>query len=174
MYLSEGFDDYLSKPIAGGELEKMLQKYIPDEKVIIDYRSDGLEDERERTEETEKAEMQTNEAKEKLIDRTIGLRYSADSEEIYQDFLTMFCEMTPEKIELLQQYFREEDWENYTVTVHALKSTALNVGAKVLSEKALALEKAGKANQISVILEQHSDLIQCFNKTIEESRKILL
>ncbi len=34
MYLSEGFDDYLSKPIEAAEFEKLLQDYIPQEKII--------------------------------------------------------------------------------------------------------------------------------------------
>jgi signal transduction histidine kinase/FixJ family two-component response regulator/HPt (histidine-containing phosphotransfer) domain-containing protein len=32
MYLREGFDDYLSKPVNGKQLEDMLRKYIPKEK----------------------------------------------------------------------------------------------------------------------------------------------
>ena len=35
MYLSEGFDDYLSKPIVAEKLEEMLRKYIPAEKIIL-------------------------------------------------------------------------------------------------------------------------------------------
>lgn len=174
MYIAEGFDDYLSKPVTGGELEKMLQKYIPRDKIVTDYQGNQTENKKEADEKESKAETLTLEQSEKLIDRSIGLRYSADNEEIYREFLKMFCEMTPEKIEVLQKYFDEEDWENYTVTVHALKSTALNVGAKVLSEKALALEKAGKAKQISVIMAKHIDLIQCYEKTIAEGQKMFL
>lgn len=32
MYLKEGFQDYLSKPVNGSQLEEMLRKYIPEEK----------------------------------------------------------------------------------------------------------------------------------------------
>ena len=34
MYLSYGFDDYLSKPIVGKALEECLQKWLPEEKVV--------------------------------------------------------------------------------------------------------------------------------------------
>ena len=34
-YMKQGFEDYLSKPIDGTELEKMLQRYLPKEKVMI-------------------------------------------------------------------------------------------------------------------------------------------
>jgi len=33
-YLAEGFDDYLSKPVNGAELEQKLIKYIPEEKIV--------------------------------------------------------------------------------------------------------------------------------------------
>lgn len=167
MYISEGFDDYLSKPIAGDELEKMLQKYIPEEKVkrVV---QDNMQAEGFIGENEKKTEIQ----KEVLIDRELGLRYSAESEELYQEFMKLFCDMSVEKMEQLQNFFKENDWENYTITVHALKSTSLNVGAQTLSEKALALEKAGKANQIAVILEKHPDLMQCYERTIQEGKNM--
>ena len=33
-YLAEGFNDYLTKPIEGDSLEKMLLRYLPEEKVV--------------------------------------------------------------------------------------------------------------------------------------------
>lgn len=36
-YLQEGFVDYLSKPVDGSKLEKMMQKYIPEEKQMKKY-----------------------------------------------------------------------------------------------------------------------------------------
>ena len=37
LYLDAGFSDYLSKPIEGNKLEKMLLKYLPEEKIISDF-----------------------------------------------------------------------------------------------------------------------------------------
>ncbi|MBQ7046406.1 MAG: hypothetical protein IJN85_01515, partial [Oscillospiraceae bacterium] len=34
MYISEGFNDYLSKPVDAVQLEEMLAEYIPDEKIV--------------------------------------------------------------------------------------------------------------------------------------------
>jgi CheY-like chemotaxis protein len=40
MFLSEGFSDYLSKPIESNKLAEMLVKYLPGEKVIfVDHRA---------------------------------------------------------------------------------------------------------------------------------------
>jgi len=50
----------------------------------------------------------------------------------------------------------------------------LNVGAKILSEKALASEKAGKAQQIDFILEHHEELMECYEKTVQEGRQMFV
>ena len=34
-YMAEGFSDYITKPVDGYELEKMLMKYLPKEKLLI-------------------------------------------------------------------------------------------------------------------------------------------
>ena len=46
---------------------------------------------------------------------------------------------------LIHIQFFKEDWTNYTVEVHALKSSSKQIGAIALSDKAAALEKAGNA-----------------------------
>lgn len=45
MYLSEGFDDYLSKPVKGVHLEEMLRKYLPKEKQSTERQQDNHGDE---------------------------------------------------------------------------------------------------------------------------------
>lgn len=44
MYLDAGFADYLSKPIDGPKLEKMLIKYLPEDKVVRDFEEDDETD----------------------------------------------------------------------------------------------------------------------------------
>ena len=34
-YIKQGFEDYLSKPIAAEELENMLKRYLPEEKTSV-------------------------------------------------------------------------------------------------------------------------------------------
>ncbi|MBP3617434.1 MAG: response regulator [Lachnospiraceae bacterium] len=169
MYIAEGFDDYLSKPIVGDELEEMLQRYIPKGKLL----SEPVESAEETISETLPSGEEKQEETQ-WIDRELGLRYSGESEEMYREFMKMYCEMMPEKKERLEQCFREEDWENYTIAVHALKSTSLSIGGKILSEKALALEKAGKAQEFSFIKENHQDAMECYEKTVQEGRERIL
>lgn len=182
MYLEEGFDDYLSKPIAGDDLESMLQKYIPAHKLLPEEEtvengeavclfSESMET-TGQTEKTAKEEGKTD-TFDDLIDRTTGLHYCGENEAMYREFLTMFCDMLPEKKTQIEECFAKEDWENYTIAVHALKSNSLSIGAKILSGKALALEKAGKEKEISFLTQYHREAMECYEKTVARGRSML-
>ena len=55
----------------------------------------------------------------------------------------MFAESAKEKAAEIERYFEAEDWENYTIKVHALKSSARLIGAMNLSDRAKDLEACG-------------------------------
>jgi HPt (histidine-containing phosphotransfer) domain-containing protein len=61
--------------------------------------------------------------------------------------------------EELNDYFAKEDWRNYRIAVHALKSASLTIGAAELSDQAEALETACKQNDIDYIKAEHEKLL---------------
>ena len=130
MYLSEGFDDYISKPIDGKVLEERLVKYLPTEKVSIF-----------KEEIVEKAVVEEETG---LIDYERGIRYCGDIEDVYLEIMEIFCEAHDDMYNTLEQFFNNQDWNNYTISIHSLKSNSLNIGGKILSDKCLELERAGK------------------------------
>ena len=75
------------------------------------------------------------------------------SEEMFQTVIKAFHESIETDREQITGFYDAVDWKNYTVKVHALKSTALLVGAKELAEEARALEMAGKRNDTDYIKE---------------------
>ena len=64
--------------------------------------------------------------------------------DLYKDFLLKFVELKPDKVKKLQATFDAQDWKNYTIFVHSLKSTALSIGGEKTSAAAKALEMSGK------------------------------
>jgi len=152
MYISKGFTDYISKPIEGTLLEKKLKKYLPEEKV----QDVALEEQKK----AEVAEENVADTEEKLIDHAVGMKYCAGSEEIYRKIMSIFCEQYDEKRTGLQRLFDCEDWDGYTVQIHALKSNALNIGAEKLSALCLQLEMAGKKIRDSEEVEQNVEYIK--------------
>lgn len=179
MYLNEGFHDYLSKPIDGMALEEMLMKHIPEELIQEDF------GEQEKTDSIEKADSKTETSAETetnpdpnmgeggCLDLAVGLQYSAGSEEMYREFLKMYCSMKEDKKVNIEKSYQEEDWENYRIYVHALKSTSLSIGAQKLSEQALKLETAAKQDDVTFIRQHHEEAMELYERTVEEGWKYL-
>ena len=171
MYLAEGFDDYLGKPIDGAQFERMLAKYIAPEKVI--YSEKKADAPIKETAEAEEASA--------LIDISLGLRYCGDSEEMYREIVGVYCEMHDEMQGDLEKALSENDWKNYTVNIHSLKSNSLNIGASGLSKMCLELEKAGKAisagdnpeENMDIIRRKHPDVMALYAQVTEEAKKQL-
>ena len=74
----------------------------------------------------------------------------------------------------IQSCFAQEDWKNYTVQVHALKSTAKIIGAKELSERALELEMAGKREDVNALRRNHGPCMICYGELRQKLSVLLL
>ena len=172
MYLSEGFHGYLSKPIGGEKLEKTLRKYLPKEKVIITD-TKAAEKEYENTESLgNKDSIKKPEEPSNVIDIKTGLQYCAGSQDMYKEFVKMYCDGYEEKKQQLEEFFEQEDWANYAIKIHALKSTSLSIGAAGLSELAASLEKAGKSNDAEFIVAHHNDAMVLYEMVVKEGKSL--
>ena len=79
-----------------------------------------------------------------LLDVALGLNYSKGMENLYWEMLDVFHDLAGETIERLNDAFQKEEWTAYTSLVHSLRSSALSVGGRTLSDAARALEDAGR------------------------------
>ncbi|MBQ9631797.1 MAG: DegV family EDD domain-containing protein, partial [Lachnospiraceae bacterium] len=71
-----------------------------------------------------------------------GVRYCGSPED-YLEALSIFNRTIEERADEIEQYFNEKDYKNYTIKVHALKSSARIIGAREISAMAAELEEAG-------------------------------
>ncbi len=78
-----------------------------------------------------------------FIDGDTAVRNSG-SEDAFKAVLKIFYDSIADKTSELEGYYSSKDWANYTIKIHALKSSAKLIGATELSEKAQLLENAGK------------------------------
>ena len=81
------------------------------------------------------------------------------SEESLISVVRVFCDTASSKADEIAEYYVSEDYENYTVKVHALKSAARIIGADRLSELSLKLEEAGKSGDIDFIRQNTTPLL---------------
>ncbi|MBO4401314.1 MAG: response regulator [Selenomonadaceae bacterium] len=182
MLLREGFSDYLSKPIDVKVMEQMLMNYLPVEKL--------------REPDSAPAPVATPPVKapepvpapkvpdESLINVKMGLEYSAGMNDLYKEILVTFVELKDEKINQLQTAFDGGDWKNYTIYIHALKSTALSIGGEKTSALAKELEMSGKAitsekssdaekaQGEEFIRQNHAEAMRLYEKLAQEAKRV--
>ena len=159
MFLEEGFQEYVAKPIEITHLERVLRKYIPEEKII--RMDDAVEPSEESTD-------FITEEKSIHINRRRGIQYCGGNEEDYKEILQVYLTTGLQKIREIREKYKEEDWKNYTILVHALKSTSIGIGATGLGEMAKELELAGKEGNISYIQAHHREVMHEYEEVLLE------
>ena len=105
------------------------------------------------------------------LDPDIALKNSG-SEENLRMVLEIFHESIDVRSAELEGFYDKEDWENYTIKVHALKSSARLVGASALGDMSEKLEMAGKEGDITYIRSNHLDMISELKKYKESLDRI--
>ncbi|MCR5101426.1 MAG: DegV family EDD domain-containing protein [Butyrivibrio sp.] len=85
---------------------------------------------------------------------------NSGSEEAFRTVLKIFYDSISQKADDIEMYYQNQDWDNYTIKVHALKSSAKLIGALELSEKAEKLENAGKKGSFDYIIENNADMMK--------------
>ncbi len=156
-YLKEGFDDYLSKPVSSSELENMLIKYLPESKVYLS----GTAEYDKLEEDTEKNNVCRDEKKIEGIDYRSALE-NTGSEDLLEELLAQFRESIEEKSNLIEKYYHQSDWKDYTIYVHALKSSARLIGAGELSKLAESLENAGNAVDTEKLMQDTEPMLELY------------
>lgn len=113
----------------------------------------------------ETVEAQTAEAEQHVefgtLDKEVGLTYCGD-EELYNSVLEDFYKLIDTKAEKIVSLMDEGNIKDYTIEVHALKSTARMIGATPLSELSYEMEMAGKDNNVDLIHEKTPLLIKMY------------
>ena len=180
MFLKEGFDGFVSKPIEIEELERVMKQVLPKSSIsFIDAEAEKeiiaineAVPEPEPGPESEKDVIAV--LKKSGIDTDAGIKYCVGDTDFYKSLLIQFSSEAADKIASMKQYFLIHDWHNYEILVHALKSTSKMIGVTDLSEKAKALEMAAKSSNEEFILNNHNIMIQDYGRISGNIREHLL
>ncbi len=171
MFLTEGFNDYLAKPIEIGRLEKQLRLFLKDKMRTADG------------EVWEEAAPPPIDSVIDGLDTAKGIRQVGGSAEIYIEVLKTFRESGSEKLEAMRSAYKGGDLETYMIEAHALKSVAASIGADEVSEEAkrqelMLKEKTGvpDSESVEMLLDMYEKLVDSVGKylgtlTEEKSEK---
>lgn len=171
MYLEKGFTDYLSKPIDGNKLEKKIEKYLPEEKIIVVQPEEAGQvsvQQEENVEETIAASEETAMTRLKKaipeVNLEKALEYCIGSEELYVECLKEFCGNG--RKDVIRQLYEAEDWKGYAVQVHGLKSAARTLGFEQLGDLAEKMEFAAKGQEVAYIQEHDKELHKEYERVL--------
>ena len=179
MYLAEGFDAFLPKPINPEKLEQMILKFLPRDLLRFDMNEDeekamvasdmsagrlaGLEETYATMPKTggfEESDLPMVDG----IDWSYGYMHLPDRE-LLMSTLQDFYKTLETEAESLDIFYREikqnpDMLSQYRIKVHAMKSTANLIGAIVLGGMAKLLENAARDNDIATIEAVHGIFIR--------------
>ncbi|MCI8803566.1 MAG: response regulator [Oscillibacter sp.] len=186
MFRSEGFTEFVPKPIERTVLERVLRKVLPKNCIQYSARPAG-KDVPPGPAGAAPAAVPEPSAGEVLpapeaaglpetggsgsalpcgllveagINVDLGMDYCAGDESFYREMLRMFHDQGEEKRAEIVSLYESANWTDYAVKVHALKSTSLTIGAETLSAQAKELELAGKRGDVAFIREHHDALLR--------------
>lgn len=154
MFLSEGMNDFVAKPIELRMIISVIKRWLPSDKLKPLSEADSLPKVESTAAPSSHASLEIGDLDTESALQLLG------SEDLLWMVLKDYYTVIDKKIELIKSYQQNEEWKNYTTEVHALKSASKQIGAMELSEKAAALEKAGNNLDIAMIQERTDDMLE--------------
>ena len=152
MFLENGFDDFISKPIDIRQLNSVLKKFVRDRqppkvsKAVQQLNSDHKE------------ELKNSVAM-PLIEPQLAEAFVRDASKAVA-VLEAICEK--------RGVYNDKDIEMFTINAHGIKSTLANIGELKLSAAASKLERAGREKNTDVMLNETPVFLKKLREIIEK------
>ena len=160
MFIREGMNDFVAKPIDIKDALAKLKKWLPGEKIVpVENEGDAPKGDQHAASDEPNGVFAAREVKELNVEGALAL---LGSENLFRVVLGEYYSSIEKKAELILEHKAAEQWRNYTVEVHALKSSSRQVGADKIADLAEELEKAGNDGNIELIDEKTDDLIKMY------------
>ncbi len=166
-YISKGFDGYMSKPISGTKLEKMMLMYLPEELVLKQKVAGETPAERNTGQQSFRPEEIRSVLATERIALNESLELMAGDKEMYRETAKLFASLCEERLRALHEYIRAEDVPAYTILVHTIKSDAKMLGARELADMAWEQEKMGREGDLSFLKDKFGLLSAEYQRVAE-------
>lgn len=155
-YIKEGFIDYISKPIDAKKFETKVGSYIPKRLCRVIKENDKI--------------IENNNT---LLNMAKGLEYCSNDREMYDEILTTYLQNGLENMKKIMLAYSNEDWTNYSIYIHSLKSTSLTIGAEKLSLLAKQLEEAANRGDIQFIAYNNDIALDTYKRVLLEVERYI-
>ena len=148
IFMENGFDDFISKPIDTRQLNIALNKLIRDK-----YPADVVKAARKQ-----KALMDSSGGQKNFVGPDLAEIFVRDAQKaaaVMEEVYSNKCGS-------------DYDLSTFIITVHAMKSALANIGETALSVEAANLEQAGRENNIKLILSQTPSFLEKLRSIIKK------
>jgi len=154
IFLANGFDGFISKPIDIHQLNSVMNKFIRDM-----YPAEIVEAARKAKNDMDKSSVKTQSVNPELLKI-----FTRDAQKAF-----VVLEMMIKK----QDDYADEDINLYVVNVHAMKSALANIGETELSDFASKLEKAGHDGNNKLISDETPVFLSALRAVVEKNMLII-
>ncbi|MCR5397954.1 MAG: response regulator [Lachnospiraceae bacterium] len=182
MFLNEGFDEFVPKPIENADLERVLRRVLP-KSAIIELEGEKSQEKKDDifydtitdTTSFAKSENEIGESFAKLtnvgIDTLSAMKYCQNDSSFYVMLLKNFALDFDNKAPELKTLFEEKNWHDYSIRVHALKSASKMIGHDEMSSLSSRLEEAAKADDGHAVEAEHGKLMSMYTEVVSLIRQ---
>ena len=149
LFLREGMNDFVPKPIELKVILSALRRWLPKEKI------------QPVTPHAGSAEAENGMPEIEGLDTQAALSLLG-TEKLFWEVLKDYYQVIRKKAALIEQLEQKEDLKNYTIEVHALKSASRQIGATQLADTAARLEQAGNEGDATLIHTMTPEMLDCY------------
>ncbi|MGN0620346.1 MAG: PocR ligand-binding domain-containing protein [Porcipelethomonas sp.] len=154
MFISEGMNDFVAKPIEIRDIISKLRKWLPQDKIVPVSSSENIGQNTDR----EKSRIKIDGLN---VESAISL---LGSEKLFMTALKEYYCSIDRKADVILEHKNAKRWRDYTIEVHSLKSTSKQIGADHVSELAAEMEKAGNSENIELINQKTDEMLLEYRK----------
>ena len=165
MFLSKGFQAFISKPIEIDRLDEIIRRLVRDkekEKEFAEYASAKAEASRKIFED----------AQIPRLDILEGVERFGGDEETYLDTLRSYADNTGPLLEQIKDV-SEDTLAEYAIIVHGIKGSSRGICAEAAGALAAKLESAAKTGDYAFVKENNAALIKLVGDLIGGIKKLI-
>jgi signal transduction histidine kinase/CheY-like chemotaxis protein len=154
MFLENGMNDFISKPIDSARLEALLREWLPEDKRLF-------------TDADEIGEPDGGAATIDGMDVEAALRNLGGNKKVLLQVLRTFSSHTSTLMERIISP-AAENLADYAIVVHGIKGSCYSICAEELATRAEELERASKAGDLALVISKNDGFISALRRFIAE------
>jgi CheY-like chemotaxis protein len=185
MFLSNGFDAFLPKPIDLKRLEKIFRKFLRPENLVDIKKRKTAQRKPPKTDSAAAANAAMPAGFDEKpnggtatvipgIDQAKGIAFCGGERDGYLEVLWIFSFGASAQIDVMKMSLAQNDITRLGIEAHSLKSASRGIGADMLADLAFETEKACKENNVDYVVNNIDALLKLYKQTATDISAILI